>query len=976
LLRTLAFIHSRGLIHCDIKPKNVLIRPGRDGRPQLRLIDFHLAISKSDVREGMARGTIPYIAPELLAGQPFDQRADLFSVGILVYRTLTGRLPEVSAGCSPKDAKLAGELSELRPDLPRELASWIMTLIAARPELRPASAREALRRLRALTGDELLIETRRTAQAYLQRGALCGREDLLRRFRSQIQSAIESRHRREALAASPALTLIYGEEGTGKTRLLEAVAIEAELAGLSCLRLTAGSGRRFSPFLALLQSSLEELGLSDLLAELAPDGLLDSQRMTERHQARGGSGDLIEAFAALLEELSRARPILALIDDFDEADAESWKLAQRLSHGHLRGLILLAARLAPEPWSGAACALASLDEETLKRLLEGLLGEAVPAVTARRFWEATGGNPGFVEETLRAFAEDGTLIDRDGAPRTSFAHILDIETPRSMLSLVKARVAALRAEEREALALLSLSARARPLEFFAAALRVSRSELEERLRRAMEKGWVEQRSLGLQASYRIPHGALRAALAEAHDEDWHREMHGRFARLLEARHPASMLPKLASAAGHEDYDREAELAWHLACAGDLARVQALSLELAERAATRAQRAQARRLFQWQPGPELEGSQKLRWCLALALSSGPRATEALEAWERALAQGDWSEAERVAALAAQTSLRLRLGELEAAQEALAAKPAAMKSLPELVAELALWRGGPIESLNPSSRAAAWLRGEAPRASAWLSAFYWPLASWASEDLGQTERWLQSREPSALELGDGEEAARSAIIAGHWERARGAWESALERYERALLISEDWEQLLVAALARLAIGSLLIASAELEDGLASLELAWHTGQRAACPWLRGYAALELSRLQGPERERWRAQAERDLSAHGPALAELSLLDAEQALLQGRVDEVSRLLNRVKNGTISWDQSWRAMELSSILAGGACASAPPLFELGLWSEFWSSRLAAGATRDHFAARLSDKERRGYFQSRLMLRPSGDPP
>lgn len=90
----LAFIHQAGFIHRDVKPSNILV--GADGRA--RLLDFGIsraiAEATSDLTgTGMAVGTLPYMAPEQLAGQPPDPASDVFALGAVLYQMLAGRRP-------------------------------------------------------------------------------------------------------------------------------------------------------------------------------------------------------------------------------------------------------------------------------------------------------------------------------------------------------------------------------------------------------------------------------------------------------------------------------------------------------------------------------------------------------------------------------------------------------------------------------------------------------------------------------------------------------------------------------------------------------------------------------------------------------------------------------------------------------------------------------------------------------------------
>ena len=88
LLQALTFAHRRRIIHCDLKPENLILFPDN----QLRLADFGIAKVARKTVSTSGSGTIGYMAPEQAMGKP-SMRSDVFSVGLLLYRMTTGELP-------------------------------------------------------------------------------------------------------------------------------------------------------------------------------------------------------------------------------------------------------------------------------------------------------------------------------------------------------------------------------------------------------------------------------------------------------------------------------------------------------------------------------------------------------------------------------------------------------------------------------------------------------------------------------------------------------------------------------------------------------------------------------------------------------------------------------------------------------------------------------------------------------------------
>jgi eukaryotic-like serine/threonine-protein kinase len=172
VLAALAVAHELGVLHRDLKPENIMIVRGKgdDGQPLdvVKVCDFGIAKivetslpragedARRHTTKGLVVGTPEYMSPEQARGEALDGRSDLYSVGVILYELLTGRIP--FEGDSPLNIVLkhVGELpappSSLAPNVDRQLEAVCMRVLEKQPSDRFSSAREMRLALRSALG--------------------------------------------------------------------------------------------------------------------------------------------------------------------------------------------------------------------------------------------------------------------------------------------------------------------------------------------------------------------------------------------------------------------------------------------------------------------------------------------------------------------------------------------------------------------------------------------------------------------------------------------------------------------------------------------------------------------------------------------------------------------------------------------------------------------------------------------------------
>ncbi|MEL6179852.1 MAG: AAA family ATPase, partial [Myxococcota bacterium] len=556
----LGYVHGEGLVHCDVKPGNILVTPEQ----RALLVDFGLVVpfaNRVDVRAmdkaGILAGSVSHISPEQIRGDALDARADLYAMGCVLYELFMGHPPFRGTVSALLEQHLHAPVPAMSPSVATPLRALVRRLMSKDRNRRPGHVQAVIHALEQL---EIRLPTTIALpklRPYLYRPQLVGRRALLAQLRAQLKPD-----------APGGLTVLSGESGVGKTHLVMSLIRDVRKSGRR--KVFIGHGTRadteghhtglplglFAPILrevvdacaqhgpeaveqvlgpeaAVLAPLLPFIARIPWVATLAPPAPLEAERARTR---------LFCALTRVLERVLGHEPALVVLDDIQWADELS-----------LGALEYLSAELGAWPWRvvgtcrseempAALRDLAErhtllnvprLDRDEAELIVAQMLGQSPDADLVDMIAERSGGNAFFIAEYLRLAVDEGllllnaqgswTLPDRDTS-------LDDLPEPTTILELVTERLAHLTAPQHQICHAAAVVGRSVPRSLLVTLLDLTESQLGSSLR-ILQRRCILDIEQGTDR-VRFVHDKLREVIYGALSPEARRPLHARVAEEL------------------------------------------------------------------------------------------------------------------------------------------------------------------------------------------------------------------------------------------------------------------------------------------------------------------------------------------------------------------------------------------------------------------------------------------------------------
>ncbi|MEQ1503008.1 MAG: protein kinase [Myxococcota bacterium] len=321
LCTVLASLHEAGFVHRDIKPTNVLV----DDATDVHVLDFGIGRYFGDQdtlsEAGEVLGTVPYMAPEQLAGLPTTEKVDLFATGLMLHEAIAGPRvrPLTTVGWIPKIClERLPSLAAVHREVPRGLSHLIDALLAVDPRDRPTAREASIELQRVASG---IPSAEWPSAPFVDPGD----------WWTPLEGCIGH-------TPHPPIWVVEGPSGSGRSRLAEQLHRSALLQGTWTLHLRCRIGRIGGPFLELLETFLAQFDDESLLTVIGDAGVALRQMwphlplpMPRTGNDPSTTGKIGRALVQLVERAARQRSLLLVVHDLEQVDPFTARLLPMLA---------------------------------------------------------------------------------------------------------------------------------------------------------------------------------------------------------------------------------------------------------------------------------------------------------------------------------------------------------------------------------------------------------------------------------------------------------------------------------------------------------------------------------------------------------------------------------------------------------------------------------------------------------------------